>query len=137
MFQTTRKSLLLTLLLILLLSGCQSMGEIKADKELKASLHLYNMILRWGRIEDAYAMLQPELLAKTTIPDDFENIRVIGYEVISEPTPLSETTVTQTAMILFVFRDRQIQRRIMDTQLWEYDPETNKWARANPIPAFR
>lgn len=124
------------LLALFLLSGCQSMGEIKTEKQLKATLHLYNMTIRWGRIENAYQMLQPELLAKTTIPNGFENIRVIGYEVIGEPKPLSETSVTQTVSILYVYRDRQVQRQIMDQQLWEYDQKTESWSRANPIPAF-
>jgi hypothetical protein len=124
-------------LLTLLLAGCQSMGEIKAGKALKSALHTYNMTLRWGRIENAYAMLQPELLAKTTIPDSFDNIRVTGYEVITGPTTLSETSSTQTVIISFVFRDRQIERQIMDQQLWEYDQENDNWLRANPIPEFR
>ncbi len=134
MYKTIKITLLLTMLL---LAGCQSMGEIKADKELKATLHLYDMILRWGRIEKAYGMLQPELLAKTVIPSGFDNIRVLGYEVISSPARLSETSATQTAMIRFVFRDRQIEKQIMDQQLWEYDLESNTWLRANPIPEFR
>jgi hypothetical protein len=137
MHQITRVSLLLTLLLALLLTGCLSMGKTKQENALKSALHSYNMTLRWGRIENAYGMLEPELLAKTTIPTNFSNIRVIGYEVLSGPTNLSETSATQTVAILFVYRDRQIQRQILDQQLWEYNPENETWHRANPIPEFR
>jgi hypothetical protein len=124
-------------LLTLLLAGCQSLGEIKADKKLKSTLRTYSVVLRWGNIQDAYAMLLPELLAKTTIPDNFDNVRVLSYEVVTGPTALSETSTTQTAMILYVFRDRQVQKRIVDQQLWEYDQETERWSRANPIPEFK
>jgi hypothetical protein len=128
--------ILLLLLAMLLLSGCQTMGK-KKQNALEQTLRTYQTTARWGHLDSLYVFLQPELAGKTKLPDGLDNIRVTKYEVLQPAVATEETSTTQSAMIYYLFRDRQVERKLMDHQIWEYDEETNRWFRTNPIPEFR
>ena len=55
----------------------------------------------------------------------------------SPPIALSEGVVNQTAKISYVLTDRQIERTLMDEQIWEYQAEEKIWYRINPIPEYK
>jgi hypothetical protein len=118
------------------LLGCQSIPIDSPKVEaLNQALHQYEVALRWGNIPDAYQMLTPELLAKTTVPAGLDNIKVTHYEILSQPT-LSGDQAMQTVKIRFLHQDRQVIRTLTDRQLWTNHPDKG-WRRASPIPSFQ
>jgi hypothetical protein len=131
---TIRK--LLLLLLVVAVGGCQTLEERQKQKTLDRTLYQYQGTVRWGYLEQLYGFLQPELAKNAITPDNLRNIRVTGYDLLHPPTRMGEHGLTQTVVIRYVFVDRQVEKQIVDRQLWEYDPETQKWSRANPIPEF-
>ena len=133
----TRCSLLLPVLLLLFIGGCQTIANKQSNIELEKVLNSYHTTVRWGNPEQAYIFLKPESFPDLEIPSDLDNIRVTGYEVIQQPTPLSEELVNQTARISYVLKDRQIERTLMDRQVWEYQAEHKIWYRINPIPEYK
>lgn len=124
-------------LLLLSLSGCQSLQSRQSDIELEKVLSSYQNTVRWGSPESAYVFLQPERFSSERLPTGLDNIKVTSYEVIRPPTPVSEGRVIQTARISYVLKDRQIEQTLVDEQVWEYQPEGKIWYRANPIPTYK
>lgn len=132
---TMRK--LILLFLVVAVAGCQTLEERHKQKTFDRTLYEYQGTVRWGYLEQLYGFLQPELSENSVIPDNLRNVRVTGYDLIRPPTQVDEHIFTQTVIIRFVFVDRQVEKQITDKQLWEYNPESESWARANPIPEFK
>ncbi|MES9869009.1 MAG: asparagine synthetase [Sedimenticola sp.] len=131
------------ILLGLALSGCKSLGMITQsdpEKTLRTALRSYEATLRWGYIGQAYNFLEPELQAKSKIPDNLDNIRVTHYNILQAPVMTGEgdeRTAKQVAVILYVFQDRQIEKKLVDRQQWRYIPDEKTWVRINHIPDFK
>ena len=129
------------LLLLLAVTGCETVNTIKEKQlgvELEEYLKQYQGTVRWGRMEDAYGFLKPEIARQVRIPKGLENFRVTQYRVIKPPTFRSKTTATQTIAISYILLDRQIERTLIDDQVWQRENEQAKaWYRINPIPEFR
>ncbi len=110
-------------------SGCQSMSERRRDESLPSTLMLYGKVLRWQGPHEQGAMLaNPEQAPK------YRGITVTSYTVISNPVKTHENAAHQTAAIEYVYNDRQVIKRVIDQQIWEYDTEEKMWLRANPPP---
>ena len=125
-------------LISLAVSGCQTLSEKKSDMQLRETLYSYHSTVRWGLLEHAYQFLKPnDEGAAVSVPEDLDTIRVTGYDVVLPPAYLTETTVTQTAKISYVFIDKPVERSLTDIQQWEYDEELKLWFRTNPIPEFK
>jgi len=123
--------------LLLLVSGCNtmSMDSLKPSEEkLRSALRSYEVTLRWGNIADAYKHLTPELLEKSEIPADLDNIKVTHYEVLSRPQ-IEEDKAQQKVRIRYLHQDRQVIRSLIDNQYWTNLPDLD-WRRANPMPRF-
>jgi hypothetical protein len=112
-----------------LLAGCQGSKEQDA---LKATLSGYEKVLRWQGPDK-----QAQFLKEPASMPDYSGIRVLGYEVISRPAPLSDGLVGQVARIQYIHADTQMIRTIDDRQLWERDPGDKHWLRVNPPPPMR
>ena len=126
---------LLLLLGLLLLSGCQTLQERARGKELEKTLHNYELTLRWGYLQHMDDFLAPDVKPGPPITEKaLNNIRVTSYEVVRSPVYVDSENVTQTVAIHYVFEDQQVEKQLTDQQLWTYDPEMERWNRANPNP---
>lgn len=132
----TRRTFLLSLCLPLLLPGCRSLRGNEMDPRLYDRLRLYEGVVRWGSLDQTYGFLEPELAAKVQIPDGLANIRVMAYDAISPPAPVTEDRWTQSIAIQYVLQDQQVVKTLVDHQTWEREPDGEVWYRTSPIPAF-
>lgn len=125
--------------LLLLLSGCKTLNlmQDRKEEELQETLKAYQSTVRWGYPGQAYNFLRKDIAEKTPVPHNLANISITNYKVIRQPSPMGEDKATQTAIIGYLFDDRQVEKSLTDQQLWEYDPETQGWSRINPIPEYR
>ncbi|MBU0499812.1 MAG: hypothetical protein KJ558_16105 [Gammaproteobacteria bacterium] len=122
-------------LLLILLSGCDSMPLTPSHEKLRQTLRSYEVTLRWTSIADTYKFLTPELATDTPIPTGLENIKITDYEILS-PATLNGDRAQQRVRIRYIFQDRQIVRELVDNQQWFDHPEQG-WKRSNPIPRFQ
>ncbi len=122
-------------LLAVLLWGCVS-DRVRQDA-LQPVLYRYGQLVRWGQMPSAYAMVKLDPANPVKVPEGLERYRVTGYEVVSPPVQLSEDRVGQIAEIRYVQMDRQVEKGIIDHQIWEWDEKLDTWMRLSPIPAFR
>lgn len=133
--RTLRAGLIL-LVTTLLLGGCQSLGDKKKYDALTLTLRAYENTLRWGDIEQAYGYLRPEQVTDVQIPPGLDNIRLTNYEVIAPKTPLGEHGISQTVLIHYIEQDRQMEKKLTDQQVWEYDPVAQRWHLISKVPEF-
>lgn len=122
-----------------LLTGCKTLNLMQDKKEetLQNRLKAYQSTVRWGYPGQAYNFLRKDIAAATPLPGNLNNVSVTEYKVIRPPAQVSENQATQTAVIGYIFDDRQVEKTLHDRQLWEYEPETKTWFRVNPIPEYR
>ncbi len=127
------------LLVATLLSGCKTLNLMQDKKEesLQETLKNYRSAIRWGYPGQAYNYLRKDLAEKTSVPTNLNNISITDYKVIQLPDLVSETQASQTAVISYIFDDRQVEKSITDRQLWEFDKESHTWTRINPIPEYK
>ncbi len=128
------------ILMLVMAAGCtpiQSIRDKQTIVDLEKTLNAYENTLRWGRIENAFAFLDPEIFTQTSVPEGLDNIRVSEYYVINRPALLDENRATQSVKISYVLEDRQVEHSFIDNQQWGRKEGTELWYRTNPIPEFK
>lgn len=138
MIESRRISLrLLMVCLTLVVAGCLTNPYGEKPKELIYKTRTFEDTVRWGALEKMVVFLKVEEGQPVEIQEGLENIRVTSYELARPLTKIDETRWEQTAVIDYVWTDRQIVRRLVDRQIWMTDDEGKTWYRANPVPQFR
>ncbi len=133
---TLRLARLLSITLaVLALAGC--LDRERRDNSLEATLHKYEVTIRWGRLADAYLFMRIKEGEQPEIPPGLDEVRVTGYEVLRPVVHLGENRAAQVVQIEYLFRDRQVVRTLVDQQIWEYDEDAGRWYLASPVARFR
>ena len=127
-------SLLLFSVLLLAVSGCKSISEMKQGDDLDRALKGYEAAMRWS---DFHAVLTYHKWPEgepAPLPEDFSQLRVMDYYVVYPPVASTESTVQQAVEISYVNQDYQILRKVTDRQIWVYNKEIKRWEIASPMP---
>ncbi len=127
---------LIGLLVIFLLTGCQTLSERKQADALQEVLRTYGGVVRWGSFDQLRRFVRPEM-AGETIAVTSEPIRVTHYEVVQGPALVDGNKAIQTALIQYVFVDSQVVKEVVDQQTWEYDAEQESWYLISPLPSLK
>lgn len=120
-----------------LLAACQSNpfgGDV--PDSLYYQVQTFEDTVRWGNLDNMYLFLKREGDAEVEVQKGLSNVRVTGYES-SPPRKLDEYRWALTAVIFYVLRDRQVERQVVDQQVWESDDEGKTWLRSTPVPQFQ
>ncbi|PLY14395.1 MAG: hypothetical protein C0631_11055 [Sedimenticola sp.] len=134
----TKSILLITTLLLssLLMPGCQTLEKRDFQVSLDSALAAYAAAMRWGHPAQAYSFLDPSLEQNTANQEALNNIRVTNYKVFQQPAQTAEDKAQQSVAIQYVLVDEQVEKTLIDNQVWKYEKETQKWTRFNAIPVF-
>ena len=133
-----RLALLVPLLLTLVLTaGCQSIENKKIENNLTTTLSAYHTAVRWGYPGEAYNFLDPAIEADPADDPVLNMVRVTRYKVLRPAVEVAKNQMIQTVAIQYIYTDRQIQKSMIDNQLWHYNEDVKKWLRANPIPKYK
>jgi hypothetical protein len=135
----TTRNMLLVMTLTLLVAGCNTLSLFKSkdmQDSLDKTLHSYELTVRWGELSQIYLFLEPELAKQTVQQENLDGIRVTSYDVVRGPKRTGENQAIQSVRISYIYRDRQVEKTIIDNQIWAYNAEKNEWRRNNPIPKF-
>ncbi|MEJ2694620.1 MAG: asparagine synthetase [Candidatus Thiodiazotropha sp.] len=120
---------------LLLVAGCQSLGERKQADALQEVLRNYEAVIRWGNLDQASHFLRPEAASKALRKPDRE-LRVTHYEVVQGPSVVEKDKAIQTAVIQYVYVETQVVREIVDRQTWQFDPLEERWYLISSQPRF-
>lgn len=122
------------LLLVLLLSACNSMPKVKLDTKRE-----YANAVRWSDWDMALKFVDPLTRLTTTISqeelDRLKDIKVTGYEVKSSET-LPDGSLHQTVEIRFVEMNTQVERSKRVPERWRLDEDGHVWWLTTGLPEF-
>lgn len=122
-------------LVLLGLSGCQSLSEKRQTTLLQDTLRRYEATVRWGDLAQArsFGGSNSGSSEQKTSPD----LRITGYQVVQGPSMVDAQRAVQVVAIEYVFESTQQVRELIDQQVWHYDPAIESWTRQSPFPEFR
>lgn len=127
-------ALIVCLVATLLLIGCATVKKQKKSLALEAATTGYGAAIRWGYFETAYGFAHPD--KRKEVPENLENIRVTGYEIVQPPVMKDGKTAVQITRIEYLHRDMQRIRSLSDKQEWRYDVDSNTWWLHSGVPEF-
>lgn len=127
-------SLLLLSLLLLALSGCKSVSDLKQGDDLDRALKGYEAAMRWSDFHAALTYHKWPEGEPVPLPEDYAHLRVMEYYVIYPPVASTEGTAQQAVEISYVNRDYQILRKVTDRQTWVYNKDVKRWEITSPMP---
>ena len=116
------------------LGGCQSYGDLKRSDDLDRALKAYEAALRWN---DPVAMLSYHKFADgepVPLPEDYEDFRVMEYNIVYPPVKSSPTTAQQMVEISYANINDQVVHKVRDRQTWVHDDELKVWRVTSPVP---
>lgn len=127
----------LILCLALSIAACASTRAdgMKRDQ----ALYTYQSTLRWGDFAGAMAFIQPDLREKLQ-PSAIElqrmqQLQVTGYYVKSKEQP-SDTEIRQVVELRVVNKHTQVERSVIDRQVWVWDSKAGAWWLTTRLPDF-
>jgi hypothetical protein len=119
------------------LAGCGGATARKADTDLPLALYAYSGAIRWGRLDEAWAWVHPDVQAArpldTLTRERWEQVQVSGYEVkTSGPTP--DGRLSQRVEIRVINRHTQVERVLRVEETWGWDEEAQRWWNYSGLP---
>ena len=120
-----------------LLAGCTSMTAQSESRALELTLNAYANAIRWGDINQAIPFVDPETLKKRPLTaldiDRYKQVHFASY--IEQPVvPVGPHEVRQIVKISLVNVNTQVERGIVDNQLWRYDEGKKHWLLVSGLP---
>jgi hypothetical protein len=133
-----RRTVLVTLAALAALAPAGCATSKKGDiKILESTLMAHGSVMRFGKVVDALAFVDPDVRAKHP-PTSFElsrweQLRVGGYH--EQPYVLTDPLhALQVVEIELINNHTQAVRSIVDRQQWRFDPEQKRWWLMTGLP---
>ncbi|HKR75152.1 MAG TPA: hypothetical protein VJR95_00715 [Rhodanobacter sp.] len=123
---------------VMLLAGC---AQNTRSDSLTATLNAYGSAVRWNGLQSALQFVDPKVL-KAHPPTDldvarYQQVRVTDYDDGAGPVALGDDEVQQTVQISFVNVHTQVERSIVQHQVWRYDENAKHWWLESGLPDIR
>lgn len=134
-----RRYLMMLLVVVpaVLLAACATEKMRPKQTVLDETLKAYAATIRWGKIEEAQAFIDPKV--RVEHPPSalelarFKQVQVTAYNE-QPPSPVSENEVRQVVEIGLVNINSQSARSVIDRQTWRYDEESKHWWLVTGLP---
>ncbi len=120
-----------------LLAGCASMSTQSESRSLELTLTAYANAIRWGDINQAVPFVDPQTLKKHPLTQlDIERYKQVHFASYSEQpvVPVGPHEVRQVVKIGLINVNTQVERSIVDNQLWRYDEKDKHWRLVSGLP---
>ncbi len=133
-----KKLRLSVFLLLLLVPGCASVSDRLTMNKFSEASKAYGEAILWSHYEAAN--LYRKSGGAASKPPDFEkfkNIKVAMYDVKQIDLSEDKRHVSQVVEIKYYKQDNMIIKTVRDEQMWEYDPDENRWYLSSGLPQFK
>lgn len=120
-----------------LLAGCTAMTAQSEDRALELTLNAYANAIRWGDISQAIPFVDPETLKKHPLTQlDMDRYKQVHFAAYNDqpPVPAGPHEVRQVVKISLVNVNTQVERSIVDNQLWRYNEKDKRWRLVSGLP---
>jgi hypothetical protein len=123
--------------LLALSAGCTEVTHQSENRALEITLVAYGNAIRWGDLQQALPFVDPETLKKHPVtPFDlqrYKQVRFVSY-IEQPPIPDGPHQVRQVVKISLLNVNTQMERDIVDNQVWRYDEATKHWHIVSGLP---
>lgn len=125
--------------ILLLCAGCVSDPAAGDAMKLEKTQSAYHSALRWGTLEQALAMHDPELIKSRPVTtfelERWRQFRVVGYR--DSPSVATATgRVQQRVALELINLNTQGVRNVLDVQEWRYDVAAKRWWLTSGLPSL-
>lgn len=120
-----------------LLAGCTAMTSQSESRALELTLNAYANAIRWGDINQAIPFVDPQTLKKHPLTKlDIDRYKQVHFASYTEQpvVPVGAHEVRQVVKIDLVNINTQVERSIVDNQLWRYDAAKKHWLLVSGLP---
>jgi hypothetical protein len=123
--------------LVALCAGCGGLSTQTEGDALQVALNAYENALRWGGFDQAVKYIDPETLKQHPLTEldveRYKQFRVISYTE-QPPVPVAKHEISQVVEVGVVNVNTQIERTVIDRQVWRYDEKTKHWHIVSGLP---
>ncbi|MCB1568503.1 MAG: hypothetical protein KDI69_06805 [Xanthomonadales bacterium] len=122
------------LVLVAMLGAC----GVGSKQQLRDSaLFAYAGAIRWGHIDDAISMVDPDYLREHPMTsldrERFSQVECTGY-LVKGVQPISDTELMQMVEIRLVNRHTLVERTLLAREHWRWDEDAKRWWLMNGLP---
>ena len=120
-----------------LLAGGTAMTAQSEDRALELTRNAEANASRGGDISQAIPFVDPETLKKHPLSQlDIDRYKQVHFATYNEqpPVPVGPHEVRQVVKISLVNVNTQVERSIVDNQLWRYNEKTKHWLLVSGLP---
>jgi hypothetical protein len=120
-----------------LLAACTAITSQSESRALQLTLNAYANAIRWGDINQAIPFVDPETLKKHPVTDlDIQRYKQVHFAAYTEQpiVPVGPHEVRQVVQISLVNINTQVERSIVDNQLWRYNEKDKRWRIVSGLP---
>jgi len=125
------------LLCLLVFLGCATYDRKRQQERFEDITEAYGNAIRWGKYEVANDFRDEKGKEKKPDFDYLKNIKVTSYELKAVNISNDGNAVQQDVIIEYYKIDHFIEKTIIDSQLWKYDKEEERWFLHGEFPAFK
>lgn len=118
---------------MLCVACAHDLGLMKKEE----TLNDYRSAIRWSAFERADSFRSAPARFRSQTSENLRDIRVTGYEIVSEQENKERLTLHQTVAIRYYRTGDLIEKTAMDEQDWHFDDENGKWVIDSPLPLFK
>ena len=122
--------------LICLPLGCASISEQAKMDAYERTMDSYHTAMRLSNFNDACSYLDPAQMGRKDCLKRYENVKIVGYDVLGVKVAEDKSKVTQTVEVEYFFLDRYIVNKIEIEQSWRYEKEMERWMLQTGPPPF-
>jgi len=131
------KQLVITVFIIIMLSGCNSLKVKQKASDLDDAITHYGVALRWAHYQDAYSyhVTRDGRRPKIDI-DKLEEVSVTGVNVVDELMNPELTEAVVTSEISYYLKSYGSIKKLKLEQTWWYSEDAKRWLNEGEFPQF-
>jgi hypothetical protein len=118
-------------------AGCGSLATHSENESLATTLQAYANVVRWGDFDQAVVFVDPQTLKDHPLSsidmERYKQVKVASYNE-QPPVPAGPHEVRQIVEIGVININTQIERSVIDKQLWRYDEKKKHWHLVSGLP---
>ena len=127
----------ISILCVLVLAGCATYDRYKQEDRFEDITEAYGNSIRWGNFAVANGIRAKKGDEEEPDFEYLKNIKVTSYELKAVNISKDGNTVQQSVEIEYYKIDQFIERTIIDSQLWKYNAEKERWMLHSELPDFK
>jgi hypothetical protein len=124
------------IMIMVLLSGCAQMNNIKKKQMFSDITKAYRNSILWSDFEYALSFQKNSLQDQVGLDPRYKKIKVTAYDEQRHVVNSNATQIDQTVQVQYYWIDQMLEKSIMIYPVWEWDTHSQNWYLISELPVF-